>query len=271
MRLLLAILAILGLGGAAAAAPSSDAWEFWRANDDASVARIDHGEWTRLLAAYRVEAGDGIARFAYGRVTPADRAALAAYLASLQNVPVRGLARNEQKAFWINLYNAATVDVVLAHYPVASIRDIRISPGLFAAGPWGRKLLRIEGQELSLDDIEHRILRPLWRDPRVHYALNCASRGCPDLAARAFDAATLDAALDEAARAFVNHPRAVRRAGEGLALSSIYDWFKADFGADEAGLRAHLLRYATGDARAALESGLRFARYDYDWSLNDAR
>ena len=266
-RLAFAVLGFLMLTGSLAAAPAADAWRFWDAHDAASTTTLDHAPWTRLIQTYRTVGADGVARFAYGRVTGADRAALQAYLAGLQAVAARGLQRPEQMAYWINLYNAQTIETVLAHYPVASIRDIRISPGLFSSGPWGRKLLRVEGQDLSLDDIEHRILRPLWRDPRIHYAVNCASIGCPDLAPQAFVAATLEADLDRAARAFVAHPRAVRVEQGRLVLSSIFDWFKEDFG----DLRKHLLQYATGEAAAALAQGATIASYRYDWALNDAR
>ena len=98
-------------------------------------------------------------------------AALNAYVENLSRMPINDFNRAEQKAFWINLYNALTVKVVLAAYPVKSIRDIAISPGLFARGPWGKKLIEIDGETVSLNDIEHRILRPIWRDPRLHYAL----------------------------------------------------------------------------------------------------
>lgn len=270
-RFVFAAVLMLGLMQTVSAAPKADAWEFWRAHDAASAQTVDHAPWSRLLASYRSEGQDGIARFAYGRVAPADRAALQAYLASLQATAPRALSRPQQMAYWINLYNAATVETVLARYPVASIRDIRTSPGLFAAGPWGAKILRVENQALSLDDIEHRILRPLWRDPRIHYALNCAALGCPDLGADAFEADRLDAQLDEAARRFVAAPRGVRAGARGLVLSSIYDWFKSDFGAGEAGLRAHLLVYATADTRAALERGAPIVGYGYDWALNAAR
>lgn len=270
VRFLLAAVLMLGLIQTAAGAPKAEAWDFWRAHDAASTQTIDHAPWSQLLATYRSEGSDGIARFAYRSVTAADRASLQAYLAALQAVTPRTLARPQQKAYWINLYNAATVETVLSRYPVASIRDIRTSPGLFAVGPWGAKIMRVENQALSLDDIEHRILRPLWQDPRIHYALNCAALGCPNLGAEPFDADRLDTQLDEAARRFVASPRGVRVGPRGLVLSSIYDWFKEDFGADAAGLRAHLLAFATGDTRAALERGAPIASYDYDWALNAA-
>ncbi len=162
-------------------APSAKLWERWIAHDPNATAGIDHGTWNRFLKTYVSDGDDGVYRVAYGRVTGADKRVLEDYVAGLAATPISGYARAEQLAYWINLYDALTVKVVLDHYPVDSIRDIDISPGLFADGPWDRKLVEIEGEDVSLNDIEHRILRPIWRDPRIHYAVNCASIGCPDL------------------------------------------------------------------------------------------
>ena len=101
----------------------------------------------------------------------------------MQAVAISNYNRNEQKAYWINVYNALTIDLILSRFPVASIRDINISPGLLARGPWGAKLFIVEGEKLSLDDIEHRILRPIWKDNRIHYAVNFASLGLPQSSA----------------------------------------------------------------------------------------
>lgn len=250
-------------------APRAELWAFWDAHAPAAAQRIDHGPWSRFLATYRVSGADGIARVAYGRVSAGDRAALDAYVAMLAAVPVRGLDRAEQRAYWINLYNALTVQVVLRHYPVASIRDI--DAGAFSGGPWGRKRVTIEGQPVSLDDIEHRILRPIWRDPRIHYAVNCAALGCPDLPAAAFTAANAESLLDAAARAHVNHPRGVALDGARVTASSIYRWFRADFGGSEAAVLDHLRRYAAPALAARLADVRGIDRYRYDWSLNDAR
>lgn len=254
------------------AAPAAEAWERWRAHDPAATRRVDHGAWTALLARHRSMGSDGVARFDYAILAAdaGDRAALAAYLAALAAMPVSTLARAEQMAFWINLYNALTIDVVIRHWPVDSIRDIRISPGWFAAGPWGRKLIAVEGEAVSLDDIEHRILRPLWNDPRVHYAVNCASLGCPDLAAEAYTGDALDAQLERAAIVFINHPRGARIDAGRLRVSSIYEWFKADFGGDDAGVIAHLRRYAGPDLARALAGVTRIAGHAYDWTINRA-
>jgi hypothetical protein len=253
-----------------AAAPPAQEWAFWHEANPASTARVEHTVWDGLLARYVVPGSDGINRFRYVAVTPGDRQALAADLDRLAGVPVRALKRVEQAAYWINLYNELTVKVVLDHYPVKSIRDIAISPGLFAAGPWGRKLITVEGQAVSLDDIEHRILRPIWRDPRVHYAVNCAALGCPNLARRAYDAQALEAMLDSAARAYVNHPRGASVLGHELVVSSIYVWFKDDFGGDDAGVIRHLKRYAEPALTQELSPITRIAADHYDWRLNDA-
>ena len=143
-----------------------------------------------------------------------------------------------------------------------------ISPGLFADGPWGAKLITVEGEQVSLDDIEHRILRPIWRDPRVHYAVNCASLGCPDLHARAWIAEGLDASLDAAARTYVNHPRGARVEDGRLIVSSIYDWFEEDFGGSDAGVIAHLKTFAAPPLAQALSSITRVSDDRYDWRLN---
>lgn len=212
-------------------------------------------------------------RIAYGAVTAADRAELATVIEGLQEVQVAALNRDQQFAYWANLYNAVTLKAVLDHYPVASIKDIDLGGGVFGGGPWKAALVTVDGVALSLNDIEHRILRPIWRDPRIHYAVNCAAVGCPNLRNAAWRAETLDPDLDSAARDFVNHPRGVRLSsvgGEaGLTVSKIYDWFAEDFGGDEAGVLAHLQRYAEGETAALLSAHGEISGAAYDWSLND--
>ncbi len=257
------------VAGPADAAPDAQPWPRWERHRADSEIRVDHGVWDTLLTRYLHVAGDGIHRFDYAAVSADDRAALAGYLRDLAGHPVSELARPEQMAFWINLYNAQTVAVVLDHYPVESIRQIDISPGWFSDGPWGKPLLAVEGVALSLDDIEHRILRPGWRDPRVHYALNCASLGCPNLGSEAYRAADLESQLDAAARAYVNHPRGVAPDGGGWRVSRIYKWFVEDFGGNEAGVVTHLRRYAAPPLARALERRPAIESYAYDWALND--
>jgi len=232
---------------------------------------VDHSAWDRMLAAHIVASPDGINRFSYGRVTAADKRTLKTYLAALEGAKVTVLKPGEQRAFWINLYNALTIDVVLDHYPVKSIKDIAIGPGLFTSGPWGRPLVTVEGRKLSLDNIEHDILRKVWRDPRVHYAVNCASIGCPNLMAKAFTGGDLDDMLTQGARDYINHPRGARVGDGRLRLSQIYSWYRKDFGASEAELLRHLSVYAGPGLKKHLAGIDRIAGYDYDWSLNEVK
>ncbi len=254
-----------------ASAKDAKLWRVWLAHDASSTARIDHSAWTIFLRKYTRPSPNGVTRLAYGQVTAADRANLAAYLAALGRARPSRHARPVQHAYWINLYNALTVKVVLDHWPVKSIRDIGISPGLFTKGPWGRKLITVEGRALSLDDIEHRILRPIWRDPRTHYAVNCASIGCPNLAPEAYTAANLERLLTAGAVAYVNHPRGAAVVDGRLVVSSIYKWFRADFGGSEAMVITHLKRHAKAPLRARLDRFTSIDAYRYDWSINAAR
>jgi len=269
LRLLATIWMVLAITPALAA-PRAELWERWLAEDSQSSQIIDHSALDDLLGRYRSMGADGIARFDYGDVSTEDKQVLEGYLDRLQQVPVSSLARAEQLAFWLNTYNALTILTVLRHYPVRSIRDIDISPGLFADGPWGKKLLTVEGQAISLDDIEHRILRPIWQSPLIHYGVNCASLGCPDLPARAFTGQTVTAQLEAAARAFVNHPRGVESTQEGLTVSSIYSWFRGDFGQDDRAVISHLAGFAGAALAARLARTPAVSDYAYDWSLNDA-
>lgn len=228
-----------------------------------------------LLGRYVTANTDGVNRVDYARwkANAEDKARLARYVAELQKRTPSKMAREEAIAYWSNLYNAVTLDVVLSRYPVSSIREIK-SEGLLDPkayiGPWRTKRATVEGKSYSLDDIENDVLRPVYKDPRVHYAVNCASYGCPNLRTKAWAAATLDADLNAAAREFINNPRGVKvLPGNKLKVSSIYKWFTADFGADEAAVLAHLRKHAEPKLAATLVPGVTIAEDDYDWSLND--
>jgi hypothetical protein len=250
----------------AALAPDADLWPRWQAHDPASTARIDHGDWDRFLKRYLQAGADGINRIAYGRVTGPDTQALHGYLARLRLTPIDGFNRAEQMAYWINLYNALTVRLVLEFHTVQSIQDINVSSSLFA-GPWDRDLLEVLGEPMSLNDIEHRILRPIWRDPRIHYAVNCASIGCPNLQPVAFTGASAAGLLDRAARQYINHWRGARVTEGKLTASKIYLWFAEDFGGEDGVLR-HLRLYAEPELAAALSAIQSIDDYEYDWGLN---
>lgn len=270
-KILLLILALtFAVPMLAVAAPQPELWPRWQTYDAKGMVTIDHSAWADFLDRYLVtKHPSGINRVRYAAVTIEDKKALDGYLDRLQGTAVSTLNRQVQKAYWINLYNALTVKTILYHYPVKSIRDIDISPGWFSDGPWDAKLLTIEGEGVSLNDIEHRILRPIWQDNRVHYAVNCASLGCPNLQAQPFTAENLEELLDQAAREYINHPRGMKIEGDKAVLSSIYDWFQVDFGGTEEGVRQHLLKYAGSDRAAYLKTGKVHFSYDYDWALNE--
>jgi hypothetical protein len=256
------------LATSAVAAPKAELWPRWQTHDAASTARIDHGVWSQIIASYLRPSPDGVARFGYGAVSKIDRDRLNAYVARLSATPISTFNRREQFAYWVNFYNVLTVKTVLDHFPVNSIRDIDISPGWFADGPWGAKLVTVEGEKISLDDIEHRILRPIWKDPRIHYVVNCASVGCPDIPPVAVTADNTEKLLNDGAARYVNHTRGVTVTGTRIVVSSIYSWFEDDFGGNEAGVLDHLRRFAAHALKTKLKGTDGYDDHTYDWKLN---
>ena len=211
-----------------------------------------------------------------------DAAALKAYTDSLSAVSAgsfAGFNKAQQMAFLINAYNAFTVELILTRYPkLASIRDL----GSLLSSPWKPKFIKLLGTEMSLDNIEHDTLRAKGRydDPRIHFAVNCASIGCPMLREEAFVAERLDAQLDEQALRFMSDRSRNLYADGKLQLSKIFDWYGGDFKAGHKGINslpAFAARYANqlADAPADRErikaGGVDIAFLDYDWKLNDAR
>jgi hypothetical protein len=227
---------------------------------------FDHSQFDAILkSAVRPDA-DSYNRVGYKELKSGG--ALQSYIGALQGAQPSAMSKLEAKAFWINLYNAKTLDVVLDRYPVSSIKKINLGGGgLFGSGPWSAKLLTVEGQEISLDDIEHRILRPVFKDPMVHYALNCASYSCPNLATRAFTAKNAAALMRENAVAYVNHPRGVTVESGAITASKIYSWYAGDFGG-KSKLKPHWLQFAEA-AKAEQISAADRISFDYDWRLND--
>ncbi len=251
-------------------APESILQKQWLAHDNTSTQNIDHSQWNNFLNKNVIQTGGSINRIAYANVTDSDKRKLQSYIDVMQKIKISHYNRDEQLAYWINLYNSVTVNVVLLYYPVISIRDIDISPGLFSDGPWDKKLLRVENNDLSLNDIEHGILRPVWEDARIHYAVNCASVSCPDLSHIAYSSKNISQQLDEAARRYIAHPRAVHINKEGVVVSSIYSWFQQDFGEKESDVIKHIQKYAPPALSRKIEGTQFFADDEYDWSLNDA-
>jgi len=239
-----------------------------------STVTIDHSAWDRLLKTYVKPGTDGLNRVDYAAFKRSGQVDLKQYIRQLEAVDPQTLDRPEQFAFLANLYNAKTIDIVLDHYPVKSIKDISLGGGLLAAftgGPWKAKVVKLQGIDASLDDIEHGILRTVFKDPRVHYSVNCASVGCPNLQAEAFTGAKLTAQLNAGAQAYVNSARGVAIVGGKVVVSSIYSWFKGDFGGTDEGVLSHFRAYAAPALAEKLKSVTAIADHGYDWTLNDTR
>lgn len=197
----------------------------------------------------------------------ADEAALDVYLAYLANISPIDLDRSEQMAFYINAYNAWTIKLILMHYPgVESIKDL----GTLFKSPWKKKFVRLDGELVTLDHIEHDILRPKFHDPRIHFAINCASKSCPPLLSEPFTGSRLDGQLDGAARRFINDPHSNYQKGDTLYVSRIFKWFAEDFDHDILGF---FRSYAVGKLAAQIADAgnpIKIKYLDYDWSLNGA-
>ena len=240
----------------------------WNESDESNKETIDHAAWQSILDAYLIsDHPSGVSRFNYGALK--DNAeglkALRAYLIELTSIDPRSYSKKEQFAYWVNLYNALTVHVVTGRFPVDSIKDIK--SGLIDYGPWNKELVTIVGTKVTLNHIEHGVLRPIWKDPRIHYAVNCASIGCPNLCPEAYTAENSERLLEESSRIYINHPRGASIDEDELTVSSIYDWFKEDFGGTDEGVLAHLKKYANPQLAAELDGFTEFDDY-YDWALN---
>ena len=174
-------------------------------------------------------------------------------------------SEDDQMAYWINLYNAATIDLVLQYYPVKSIKDIGSSIQVpFVNTPWDIRFIEIAGEKYDLNNIEHNILRKKWEEPRVHFAINCASYSCPKLRTEAYEGDLLQRQLDEQARAFINDDSRNDITEAGASLSKIFDWFGGDF-TKKMPLRNFINQYA--DVKISEKTEITYK--DYNWKLND--
>ena len=231
------------------------------------AAPFDHSGFDGLLRAHVTEDGrvdyDAFARSGEFR----------SYLEELGRASLEGRDESERLAFWINVYNAWTIEQVNRHGERESIRNIRKTLGLLPLkGPWSERMVRAAGRELTLDEVEHEIVRKEFREPRIHFALVCAALSCPPLRREAYLGARLDAQLEEQARVFVRSTdkNRVDAASGTVFVSPIFVWYRADFGGSDAALGRYLARYwPDGPEQDLLRSGkLRVRETAYDWSLN---
>jgi hypothetical protein len=220
---------------------------------------VDHSLFDELLGKY---VKDGFVD--YGGFKKEEKT-LDRYLDLLDATDPDRLSRDEQYAFFINAYNAYTIKLILNHYPgIKSIKDA----GSWLKSPWKIRFCEIGGKTLTLDEIEHEILRPRFKDSRVHAAVNCASKGCPPLLSESFQGARLDRQLETITRDFINNPEKNRLEGDTLHVSSIFKWFPGDFNGD---VVRFFLKYADEDLRSRLiakKASIEVDYLDWDWSLN---
>jgi len=194
----------------------------------------------------------------------ADKNQLQQYLDLLSNnPPAKNWSTEDQLAYWINAYNAFTVKLIIDHYPVQSIKKIDGTLPIIKS-PWDIKFFKIGGIDFDLNTIEHVILRKQFEEPRIHFAINCASVSCPNLRKEAFTAAVLETQLEEQATIFINNPIKNKISKDRLQLSPLFDWFKSDF-TKEQDLLAFLQPYTT----VSLHSDIPLEYLDYDWNLNE--
>jgi hypothetical protein len=234
----------------------------------ASAPTVDHAEWNAMLTSYVT---DGLVDYDAFQRDPR----FAAYLGQLSRTSVAALARNEQLAYWINVYNAYTIELLNSRKQRTSIRNINKVLGVTLKSPWAEPIVKADRRTLTLDDVEHEIIRKQFKDPRIHVALVCAALGCPPLRNEAFVAARLDAQLDDQARRFLAQ-RAKNRVDVKNATvygSPIFTWYREDFGGTLEGVGAFWATYlSAGPEQSLVRSGkFRWVDTEYDWRLNARR
>jgi hypothetical protein len=243
-------------------------WPRWEVNNPLSKKTIRHDEWQSFLNAHVITNEEGINLVDYANLNAADKQLLNHYIDTLSHTSISNYNRQEQLAFWINLYNAVTVRTVANYYPIVSIEEINISPGLFSTGPWGAKLIAVNNIHLSLDDIEDRIIRSIWNDARTHYALNNASIGSANLSRQAYKGSILEDQLNNAAFTYINSLRGVQVIEGKLVVSKTYEWYSDDFGSSKENIIQHLKQFAKEPLKSQLKHVNSIDNYVYNWHLN---
>lgn len=226
-----------------------------------------HAPWSALLSAH-VE--HGLVDYdAFAKSTEFPK-----YLNSLATARLEAMTKDERLAFWINVYNAYTIALINKHKERESIRNINMFLGVVKGkGPWKEDIVRAAGRTLTLDEVEHKIIRAEFKEPRIHMALVCAAMSCPPLRTEAYEGARLNEQLKDQTRTFLRDRQMENRLDLGnsiLHLSPIFDWYREDFGKTDAAIRRFVAPYfdGAGEKNAFSDSRLKIEFTEYDWSLN---
>ncbi|WP_082685249.1 DUF547 domain-containing protein [Hymenobacter sedentarius] len=223
---------------------------------------VDHSAYDRLLKKYVNE--KGLVNY---KGLMADQKDFNRYLDLLsKNPPAASWSKHEQMAYWINAYNAYTMRLVLDHYPVQSIKDIGSKIKIpFVTTPWAAKFFSIGSTKMSLDNIEHGTLRKKYNDPRIHFALVCASISCPRLRNEAYTADKLERQLDDQGHDFLNNPAKNKISQDAAQLSKYFDWYKGDWSNNSQSVVSWVNKYST----AKMSNSTKVTYLDYNWNLNE--
>jgi len=255
------LMALVLFGSSSYAAPKAKMIEFWNDYEPDSGLKMDHSAWDKILKKYVVsDHPTGVNRFRYDDVSNEDKAAVQAYLTYLQSRDPRQLNHARKKAYWMNFYNAAIVSIVLTEQPEETIRGV--------SRLWKKKRFVVTMQEMSLDDMEHGVIRPFYNDPRVHFGFTPATIGSGNIMPIAFTGDNVEELLDLNTRDFFNKSdRGMYIDGRTLRISSLFKWYKNDFGGTKGSIKTFIKKHVSQEVSDAIDQTTRVT-YQYNWKLN---
>jgi hypothetical protein len=259
-KLFLIVLIGLSCASYAIAKKDSQVWAMWNSSDESNGAIIDHSPFDGFLKTYVVSNHpSGINRFRYGDVSRRDTKLLNKYIAKMASIDPRDYRKLEQKAYWLNLYNALTLQSLLKVYPVTAVDRDKLSR---------KRRVSVAGKKLSVADIDQRILRPIWQDYKMVFGLSCAAVGCPAIHDRAFTALNTNRLLKQYAREFINHPRGLTVSKDELRVSRIFSWYRDEFGGEDRQLIRLFTHYAEDNKALYILGFSGDIEYAYDQRIN---
>lgn len=262
----LLMLSFLMLSKPAVSAIEMKLIDFWNDSEPLGVIDVDHTPLQEILQTYVLpDHPSGISRFDYDRVSQEDKEKLQSYLDYLQLLEPRQLNKEEAKAYWVNLYNAATLHMVIDAYTDGRVTRVR-ARGL-PARRWRRDIVKVAMQDMSLDDILNGVIRPLYRDPRTHFALFFCTLGGPDMPTDVLNGENNNELLDTFQEKYLMQSRAVRLDSGELVLSEMFQSYDTDFADSQSSLISYLQQHVPEPVSEAM-NGVFDIRFDYDWTLN---